>query len=309
MKKTDFTYNAADGKEIFASKWEPEDTVKPKGLIQIVHGMAEHRHRYDEFAAFLTRAGFICFGEDHRGHGETITHPSEQGFFADDDGWNTVINDISLLTDKMIEEHPDLPVFIYGHSMGSLLSRTYLIKDPEKFAGVILTGTAAGQGVLGKIGKLVSRVEMRVKGPRTPSPLLDKLSFGAFNDAFKPNRTQFDWLSRDDAKVDAYIKDPLCGFICTPNLFFNMIDGVEYISAQGNVNTIPADVPVFIASGASDPVGGMGKGVEKVYNSYLKAGLKDVKMKLYPDSRHEILNETNREEIYADILKWIKEKL
>ena len=305
MIKTDFTYQGLDNNLIHATKWVPEQDVPPKGLIQIIHGMGDHRKRYEHFAQVLTSSGYICFAEDHRGHGETLKDPMETGFFAEKEGWIKVFREITMATDIMTREYPNLPLIIFGHSLGSLLARMYMIRKPDGINGVILAGTSADLGLLGKIGRIIAAGTILIKGPGTPSPMLNSLSFGNFNKSFRPNRTDFDWISRDQESVDNYIADPLTGFVCSCSFYRDAIDIVDFVSNQANMNTIPPQIPVLMLSGDNDPVGAMGKGVTKVYNSLLKAGLNNMELKLYPGARHELINETNKEEAFSDILEWL----
>ncbi len=309
MKNIDFTFNSDDKKVLHATKWMPSEDKPVRGVVQIAHGMAEHRSRYSSFAAFLNENGFIVYADDHRGHGQTIEIPEQQGFFAESDGWNRVVKDLSLFTELISKENPGLPLFLLGHSMGSLLLRTLIIDSPVRINGVILSGTAGSQGLLGKVGKLIAKGEVKKKGAVFPSKKMDNLSFGAFNKAFRPNRTDFDWLSRDDKQVDAYIKDPLCGFICTASLFVDLIEGVDYISDRNNLMKIPKTLPIYIFSGEKDPVGADTKGVRKVHEAYRNVGISDLSLKFYKDARHETLNEINRDEVFGDILKWIEKRL
>ncbi|MBI9105344.1 MAG: lysophospholipase [Spirochaetales bacterium] len=309
MKKIDFSYSATDGKLIHASKWEPDSGITAKGLIQFIHGMAEHRHRYDDAADFFSKAGYICFAEDHRGHGETASGPDERAFFAEKDGWNTVVNDIRILSEQISGNHPDLPLILLGHSMGTALARTYMIQSPERLKMVILTGTAAVKSSTLLTGKIACGLEIIFKGNRVESPLLNQVSFGSFNNCFKPNRTISDWLSRDEAEVDKCIADPLVGFICTTGFFRDLLHGLKYINKPANANKIPEDLPVILISGENDPVGNMGKGVRQVYQSLLRAGIKDVQMKLYPGARHEVMHELNRDRVFREMLEWIENRL
>ncbi len=304
MNYSDFRFTTGDNQEIFAVTWSPEDEAKAKGVIQLSHGMAEHIMRYERFASALVEKGYVVYGNDHRGHGKTAGGLDNVGYFADEDGFSKVVGDMVQLTGIIRENHSELPIFLFGHSMGSALFRFYAIENAENIQGLILSGTMGDPGLLGKIGILIARFESFLKGRKAKSPLLDKMSFGKFNNAFKPNRTQFDWLSRDNTEVDKYVEDPYCGNVFTAGFFVDLLTGLSEIFKPGNVDKIPKSLPVLIFSGAMDPVGDS-KGVEAVFNSYKKAGISDIELKLYPEGRHEMLNETNREEVYNDVISWL----
>ena len=305
MKSDTITLKATDGVEIFIYTWKPDNKKDVKAVIQIAHGMAEHAARYERFAAALVDAGFAVYADDHRGHGKTAGSLDNAGYFADGDGWQRVVDDLAMITDHMENEYPGVPVFFFGHSMGSMLGRTYLMQHGGRLTGAVLSGTAGDPGLLGKVGVLVAKRECKKKGRRTPSELMAKLSFGKFNNAFKPNRTDFDWLSRDDAEVDKYVADPYCGFVFSAGGWLDMLQGLPPQFKPEGLAKIPKNLPVYFFAGEKDPVGDSGKGVRQVYNLYKKAGIEDVSIKLYKDGRHEMLNETNREEVYRDVIGWL----
>ena len=305
MRFEDFTFKTRDGAEIAALKWLPEKSAKPKAAVQISHGMAEHSARYGRFAAALVEAGYAVYANDHRGHGKTAGDLENVGFFAAENGWSRVVEDMRQLTDIMKKEQPDTPVFLFGHSMGSILSRSYIFSHGRDIKGVILSGTSGDPGLLGKIGMLITRWEIKRNGEKHRSPLLTKLSFGNFNNSFKPNRTDFDWLSRDEAEVDKYIADPYCGGMFTAGFFLDLLTGVNEANDPGKLRSVPGDLPIFILSGEKDPVGKDAKGVMQVCRACRNAGVKDVTYKFYEGGRHEMLNETNWEEVHSDVIKWL----
>lgn len=310
MAVTTFTYPSNyDHVTIHAYKWKGKDDRKIKGVVQIAHGMVEHMMRYNEFAQFLTDNGYAVYGNDHRGHGKTMKSEEEYGFFAKENGFEKAVDDVRQLTEIIHEDHRDLPIFLFGHSMGSFLVRRYIQQGGSKLSGVILSGTAGDPGVLGKIGIFLARREMKRKGKRTPSPFLNKLVFGPYNKMFQPERTPFDWLTSNSEVVDEYINDPLCGGVCTTSFYYDLFTGLLHIHDDKNIERTPKDLPIFIFSGDKDPVGGKnGKGVLQVYEKYKALGLKDITCKLYKDGRHEMLNERNKEEVYGDILQWLNER-
>lgn len=306
MKRTQFYFYSEDDVKINAYCWEPEEKMELRGVIQIAHGMAEHILRYEDFCAFMVDNGFIVYGNDHRGHGNSIIAPDDKGFFAESNGFERVVSDMNQLSATIKKDYPHLPLIILGHSMGSFLTRRYVQVYPNDVNGIILSGIGGDKGMLGKIGLRLAKWDRRRKGPRTPSPLMDKLTFGNYNKKFAPARTKFDFLSRDHAVVDEYIADDKCGFVCTTGLFIDLISGMETIHRNSEVKKTPSDLPIFLIAGNMDPVGDDGKGVQEVYDQYIQHGIDNISFKLYENARHEVLNEVNKEEVYQDILRWIK---
>ena len=301
----EFSYLSSDGVHtIHAQEWVPQ--VPLRGVVQIVHGVAEHMGRYEEVASFLTEHGYLVCGEDHLGHGKTA-QPGEEGFFGETDGWALVTRDVARLRQLQGEKYPHLPNFLLGHSMGSFLARTYLIDYPGTLTGAILSGTGQESAPLVALGKLLAGVECRRLGPRGISPLVDKLSLGAYNRKFAPNRTGADWISRDEAQVDRYLADPYCQYQSTVSMFEAMMGGLQYIAKKENLARMDPATPVCFLSGDQDPVGGMGKGVKKVVGMFQKAGCRDVTVRLYPGGRHEMFHETNAQEVFEHLLSWLEE--
>ena len=306
IEKT-FTFKSTDNKEIFTYKWLPDEPDKIWLVMQIVHGMAEHAGRYRDFAKFLTDNGIAVYANDLRGHGKTAKSRDELGFFKDKDGWKQVLEDIRALTHIIRDEHPDQPIVLFGHSMGSLFARAYISIYPDDVNGVILSGTSGESGFLPILGQFIALIQGAISGKRKPSKLLHTMTFKKYNKPFEPAKTAFDWLSRDEQKVQEYIDDPLCGFVVSNRFYFDLLKVVQLISSRPTFINTPKELPMLIISGDKDPVGNFGKGVKKVYNNYLKTGHKNIMLKLYPGARHEILNETNRQKVYNDILNWLKE--
>ena len=302
-KILDFTYPSSDGHHtIHAMEWLPEGEAR--GVVQLVHGVAEYIARYDHVARFLNDHGYIVCGEDHLGHGGSATQ-DEYGYFARYDGWTLVTADVRTLRQIQGKKYPGLPYFMLGHSMGSFLTRTYLCRYPGELTGAILSGTGQESALTILGGKWLAELICRTRGDRCVSDLLDKLSLGSYNTKFKPNRTPVDWLSRDEAAVDAYVKDPRCGFKATAGMFRDMMGGLQFISKPKNLAQMDKTTPIYLFSGGEDPVGSFGKGVKKVYGYFDAQGVKDLRMKLYPGGRHEMFNEINREEVMADLLQWL----
>lgn len=305
MQFLEFSYPSADGLHtIHAAQWVPQG--RPRGVVQIVHGVAEHIGRYDAAARFLCSHGFLVCGEDHLGHGRTASD-GKFGYFAPRGGWELVVRDIRRLRELVGEQHPGVPYFLLGHSMGSFLTRTYLINYPGTLTGVILSGTGQESAPLVALGRWLAGVERRRLGHRGISPLVDKLSLGAYNRKFAPNRTGADWISRDEAQVDAYLADPYCQYQSTVSMFEAMMGGLQYIAKRENLARMDPSTPVYFFSGDQDPVGGMGKGVKKVVEMFRQAGCRDVTLRLYPGGRHEMFHELNAPEVLDDLLSWLEE--
>lgn len=307
IRTTHFHYpSARDGCSIHALEWAPEGP--PRGIVHLVHGISEHIGRYDETARFLAEHGFLVCGEDHLGHGRTVTDGS-YGFFAPENDWTLAARDVRALRKLEGARHPNLPYFLLGHSMGSFLTRTYLILWPGTVSGAVLMGTGQEPAPLVALGKRISALECRRLGPRGVSPLVHTLSLGAYNRRFRPSRTPSDWLSRDPAEVDAFLADPLCQSRPTVSLFRDMMGGLQLIARRDQLARMDPSVPVCFLSGQEDPVGGMGRGVEQVVRMFQDAGCRDLSLHLYPGARHELFHEQNRREVWADLLDWLEDRL
>lgn len=306
--KNDFYYPSSDGEtQIHAVKWTP--TIEPVAVLQIVHGMVEFIERYDEFAKYLACNGIVVVGNDHLGHGQSVANEDRYGFFKLENGNEALLNDINALRQNIAESYPDLPYFILGHSMGSFLTRQYLARYGEGLAGAIIMGTGSQPTVMLNVGKGLSSLIASFKGWNYRSKFIDNLAFGAYNKRFEPSRTSRDWLTKDSDIVDSYIANPQCTFMFTVNGYYNLFYSIKDCQNKKNIDRIPKDLPVFFVAGNDDPVGNFGKGVVKACDGFKKAGISDVALKLYKDDRHEILNETDRETVFDDILKWIQSKI
>lgn len=305
-----FTFKGEENKKIHALKWIPPKK-NIKALIIINHGMAEHIARYSRFASFLAQKGFAVYGEDHRGHGLTAGSVDECGYFADEQGWMKVVGDIRALYLLASEEHKGLPVFLFGHSMGSFLTRHYLSLYGSELSGVILSGTGSNPAALLVVAKLIAKVESSIKGKKHRSKILDTMSFGSFNKPYLSEHPDgFGWLSRDTEEVKKYMDDPYCGFISTCGMFSDLFTGLQLIGNEDCFNVTSPKLPILLYSGKSDPVGGEeGKGVKLVADAYKKAGVEDLTLILKDDYRHECLNEIDREKVYEDIYEWLAARL
>lgn len=305
INREEFFFPSQDGRHrCAASLWTPEGGTL-RGVVQIVHGVAEYIDRYEPFARYLAEHGFAVCGEDHLGHGRTVDD-GKYGYFGKKDGWTMVTADVRRLRRLMGERFPGVPYFLLGHSMGSFLTRTYLCKYPGTVDGAILSGTGQEKAALVAAGKAVASAVCAAKGADAVSPLVNRLSLGAYNKQFKPNRTTADWICRDEAVVDAYLKDPFCTFMPTAGMFRDMMGGLQYISSESALSRMDPRTPVYLFSGDQDPVGSNGEGVKKVYGYFKAHGTCDLTMKLYPGGRHEMLNEINKGEVYADVLAWLE---
>jgi alpha-beta hydrolase superfamily lysophospholipase len=285
---TRFTYPAKDGAEIVGYRWDPAG--RPRGVVQLTHGMGEHVQRYDALARALTGRRLVVYGQDHRGHGATARHADQLGQLGPD-GWSQLVGDIDLLVSRIRDEQPGLPLVLLAHSMGSFAVQQYLLDHSDRVDAVVLTGTTA-----------LDQLE--------PALDLDKpIDLAVFNAAFAPARTEFDWLSRDEATVDAYIADPRCGFGIDTDAAKDMFAGARRMADPGQVAAVRPDLPLYIAAGESDPVNANLALLNVLIDRYRAAGLTDVTVRTYPGARHEILNETNRDEVMASIIDWIDQVL
>ncbi len=297
-----FSFTSDDGTALSVHRWLPDGS--PKAVVQIVHGMAEHAGRYGGLAEALCDAGFAAYAHDQRGHGRSVPDGEQPGHLADFDGWNRGVSDIHLLNRHLAQEHGEVPLLLLGHSMGSLMLQQLLAQHPDDASGFALSGTSGSPPLIATAGRLVARIERARLGKQGKSALLNALSFDDFNKQFRPNRTDFDWLSRDEAEVDAYVADPLCGFVVSTQCWVDLLDALPKLTTRKNLAAIPKQKPIYLLAGSRDPVGDMGKSVMQLVDAYRSAWLTDVEVKIYEDGRHEMLHETNRDEVTAGLLAW-----
>ena len=298
---------ATDHKVIFFQKWETDKM--PIAVVQIFHGMAEHGGCYNELAAYLNEAGIAVFASDHRGHGKTIKSDQEYGHIDANTGWNTILDDLHQLNQKIRYDYSDIPIFIYGHSMGSFLARAYITKWGNEIDGVILSATNGHQAILNWMAKKLANWECGKYGALHRSKRLSDMSFGSYNKNFTPNRTAFDWLSRDEKKVDAYIADPRCGGTFSSGFFSALLHGIDSIYDPTNIKHIPRDMSFLFLTGERDPINGFASRIWSAIDTYERFGLFDVEAIFYPKCRHDLKLELNREVIFKDIVTWINGKL
>jgi len=276
-----------------------------KGVVQINHGMAEHAGRYARFAAFLNARGYHVYAHDHRGHGQTVAEDAPLGVFAKQDGWAKVLADVDAVNTHIRAMHGDLPLVCFGHSMGSIIAFNYALTRPDKIDALSCWNASFTTNTLTATGRAILKIERLFKGAAKPSPITQSLTFGAWNKTFKPNRTDFDWLSRDEAEVDAYVADPLCGFSVSIGLWLDTIGGVYFAADNRNLAALPATLPVHLQAGLLDPSTNQGKAVQETESRLREAGLADVTLSLLAGTRHESLNEINRAQVKSDYADWL----
>lgn len=307
MIASTFTHTATDGVKLFVRRWKPESAAK--ALVLAAHGVGEHSGRYEGLAQALSAAGYELWMPDLRGHGKTAQSSGGYGWFAATDGFSRVVDDLKELRDRISVEYPGHPVFLLGHSMGSSIARAYISRYGDSLAGCALSGILSLPPFLEKLGGLIVRLGRALQGGRSPGSFADRLTLGSYGKQYQPQRTSFDWLSRDTAVVDAYIADPECGFTCTWDFFRDMNQGTRELLSQSSLARIPKGLPVYIFAGDTDPVGAATGGVDSLAADYRRAGLRRVETKLYPGGRHEMLNEINRAEVIKDLITWLDAQL
>ncbi len=307
---TEFTFLSTDGKtQLHGMRWEPEGG-SVRAVLQICHGVAEHIARYDAFARYLNGLGIAVVGHDHLGHGLSLPEGGTPVYFGESNTWNTVVDDIYVLHQRIRLWYPDVPLCIMGHSMGSFLTRTYLIRYPGTVKAAVIMGTGWQPKAVIAGGMAVAKAVGAVVGENGTSDLVTNLAFGAYNKLFAPNRTSCDWLSADEGNVDAYMADPLCGADATVGLFRQMLSGIRFNQKLSNLRQMDPRIPVLFVAGEKDPVGDCGNGVRRTYQEFRRAGVQDCTLKLYPGLRHEILNEkAQQQQIFEDIGQWLTSKL
>ena len=307
---TEFTFLSTDGKtQLHGMRWEP-DGGSVRAVLQICHGVAEHIARYDAFARYLNGLGIAVVGHDHLGHGLSLPEGGTPVYFGEGNTWNTVVDDIYVLHQRIRLWYPDVPLCIMGHSMGSFLTRTYLIRYPGTVKAAVIMGTGWQPKAVIAGGMAVAKAVGAVVGENGTSDLVTNLAFGAYNKLFAPNRTSCDWLSADEGNVDAYMADPLCGADATVGLFRQMLSGIRFNQKLSNLRQMDPRIPVLFVAGEKDPVGDCGNGVRRTYQEFRRAGVQDCTLKLSPGLRHEILNEkAQQQQIFEDIGQWLTSKL
>jgi alpha-beta hydrolase superfamily lysophospholipase len=300
MPGSEFTFRADDGQTLLARRWLPD--VVPRAAVQIAHGLSEHSGRYARLADALNAAGYAVYASDHRGHGPK-TAPADLGHFADEGGWDKVVGDLWTLNRLIAAEQPGAPIVFLGHSLGSFLGRGFIAKHSDALAGVALSGSNGKPPMIATLGRLIARAERLRLSKRGKSELIFKMWFGDFNKPFHPARTPFDWLSRDENEVDAYVADPFCGFPFTTQLAIDVLDALPRATSGASLAPIRKDMPIYVFSGERDPVGA---NIQGLFQDLKGAGFTRLTTRIYPDARHETLNETNRDEVTRDLIAWLE---
>ncbi len=304
MQSTEFQQRVAGGLHARVHCWRPDTTAR--GVVQIIHGMAEHSGRYERLAGALTARGFAVYAHDLPGHGP---HAEPRGHFADRRGWRVAISSIRDVQRIAQREQPGKPFFMLGHSMGSFLLQHFVADSGNTLAGAVFSATTGDFGALRRVGLGLIRAEAALWGRRHPSAVGEALSFKAFNRAFAPARTRFDWLSRDPAEVDKYAADPLCGFRCSTGLWIDLLDAGGRITHPNRLRRVPKTLPALLIAGEDDPVSKGARGPRTLERHYQQVGLRDVSVKIYPGARHELFNDRCRDQVTADLLAWLEDHL
>ena len=299
MPESEFTFRADDGESLFARRWLP--AAPPRAIVQIVHGLTEHSARYARLAAALNDAGYGVYAADLRGHGP-MAAAADRGHFADEGGWDKVVGDLWTLNRRIAADEPGTPIVLLGHSLGSFLGRSFIARHSDALAGVVLSGSSGRPPMIATFGRLIAREERLRLGRRGKSDPVFQMWFGDFNKPFRPARTAFDWLSRDEKEVDAYVADPFCGFPFTTQLAIDVLDALPHATSPASLAAIRKDMPIYVFSGERDPVGANIKGL---IGDLKAAGFTRLTTRLYPGARHETLNETNRDEVTRDLIAWL----
>ena len=312
MKNEVFTFLSKDGKtNIHAVKWIP-DSGEYKAILQITHGMIEYIERYEPFAKFMTENGYMVVGHDHLGHGESVNTKEDLGFFADvDSPSDYLIEDMHKLRTTIQKENPDVPYFMFGHSMGSYMLRKYLSVYNDNLRGAIICGTGFSPEKVTKMGIMATKLMKVFKGSHGRTKMLMDLTYDKYYkkfDMFGKDASN-SWLTRDEEIVKKYYADPKCTYMFTVIGYVGLTEAVLYSCKQENVDKIPNKLPIFIVSGSDDPVGGCSEGVMKVVNMFKESGKVDLTYKLYDGFRHEILNEIGKEQVYSDLLAWMNVRI
>jgi alpha-beta hydrolase superfamily lysophospholipase len=302
LKITKNFIQATDKHELYYELYEPE---APIGHVHIIHGMAEHIGRYEEFARFLALNGLVVSGHDQRGHGRTAERNGIQGFFGEDKGFERVVDDVHEVIGAIQQRIGDLPLILFGHSMGAFVTRRYMQMHSDTISRVVISGSGGDPGAAGKAGLAAALMAAKTKGKDQTSALLGKLTFGSFMKQFKGEASTFAWLSRDKGAVAKYEADPMCGFPSTNQFYVDLFTGLALIHRKTEVAKIRKDLPVLLISGSNDPVGGNGEGIFKAAKQYEDAGMTDVLVYLAEDARHELLHEMDKEQHFETILEWM----
>lgn len=307
MNYSEHSFTDAAGQEIYYYKWEANG--KPKAILQFAHGMQEHALRYSSFAETMASLGFTVYAHDHRGHGKTAGSVSNLGIIDPIKGWHWLVEDLYQLSTIIKKENPELPLYVTGHSMGSFVVRDFASKYGSSVNGIILSGTRNEPLWLIKGGLFFLKLMVKITGHQYKNAFLASFTMKIWNSKIKNIKTPFDWLNRDEEEVISFMEDKYCGFVCSNGFYRDLLSLLKNIYTPANIRKIPKNMPILFTAGDKDPVGNYGKGVVSAYKNFLKAGLKNVTLKLYKGGRHEILKETNRKEVINDLVAFISQSL
>ena len=311
MVTNNFTFLSNDGKTaVHAVKWLP-DSGEYHAILQITHGMVEYIERYLPFAEFLTSKGYMVVGHDHLGHGQSVASKDDWGFFCDGTPSDVVVEDMHKLRTLIQEENPDKPYFMLGHSMGSFMLRKYLCLHNDNLRGAIVMGTGFIPGNVTKLALGLTKIIGKIRGSKHRSKLISSLAFGADYKEFDMTgeHPENSWLTKDVDIVRKYYQTPECTFMFTVNGYQGLFEAVNFSCDPEKAQLIPKKLPLFFVSGDKDPVGGLSKGVMEAYHLYKDAGVLDITYKLYENDRHEILNETDKQVVFEDLLAWMNVRI
>ena len=302
MIRKEFKFASTSGLcDIFAQSFVPDDgTVK--AVVQISHGMTEHSDRYIPFAEKLCKNGYAVFTNDHLGHGRSTSNDDMLGFFGSEKGYMNIVNDCKKLTDIAKSEYPDVPFFFFGHSMGSFIARCYTKYYGDGIDAAVYCGTS-GSNPGASAGILMANMIGKLKGEMHRSKLINSIAFGTYNKKTE-KKTEFDWLTKDEKVVKAYIDDKYCGFLFTSAGFKDLFSVLNEVSAKDWYESVRKDLPILLIAGEDDPVGAYGKGVKQVLDGLKNTGHEKAEIKLFPNDRHEILNETDKEDVMNYLVNW-----
>jgi len=314
MQLKSFAFKISDGTELWMNRWSPEPEEEIKGVIQLHHGLAEHSLRYDRFGSILAENGYVLNAYDMRGHGKTAEIAEANGSgkfgkFTDQDGFNRVVEDLKEVISSLKNEYAGKALVLFGHSFGSFVSQAYIEKYGNTLDACVLCGTAGPRPLLINSGKLVVGLIKAIRGGDSIVPFLGKLAFGNYNNRIADNKTDHDWLSRNELNVELFFSDKWCNIPLRTSFYYDMMSGLKQIHSSSNLKAIPKDLPVYLIYGEEDPVGDYGKTVQKLYKIYLRNKMQKVSLKSYPEDRHEILNENDKEVVEKDILDWLSNTL
>lgn len=305
LTKTRLDFTSADGKNTIAAYWYQDEAVPVKGIVQISHGMCEYIGRYDAFAAYLCSNGYAVFGNDHLGHGATSDGENGiDGYFGEKNGREYVLADLHTMNQIAHEKYPHLPLVLLGHSMGSFYARAYAAHWADTISGLIICGTGGANPAAG-VGLALTSIIGALRGKTYRSALVNHMAFGAYLKRIEKPNTPYDWICRNEQIVSRYAKDPKCTFVFTVSAFHELMAILKSVSGKSWAASLPKELPIYLIAGEADPVGDYGKGVRQVYDLLRQEEIKSLSISMYPDMRHEILNEIGKEQVYDDVKNWL----